>query len=61
MNVMKITNRRVHCLSAKERKVKKIKVLVVRSSLAEWLEKQKDLLPKNIELIVPKEGTDEEI
>lgn len=58
---MKITHRRVHCLSAKERKVKKIKVLVVRASLAEWLEKQKDLLPKNIELIVPKEGTDEEI
>jgi len=48
-------------LSAKEKKVIKIKVLVIRSTLAEWLEKQKDLLPENLELIVPKEGTDEEI
>ncbi|NHJ31456.1 MAG: hypothetical protein FK732_01210 [Asgard group archaeon] len=61
MCVMKTTHLKVHCHSVKEKKVKKIKILVVRPTLAEWFEKQKDLFPSNIELIVPKEGTDEEI
>ena len=60
-NVRKTTHQKEHCLSVREKKVKKIKVLVVRPTLGEWLEKQKDSLPENIELIVPKEGTDEEI
>ncbi|MFW9822446.1 MAG: 2-hydroxyacid dehydrogenase [Candidatus Thorarchaeota archaeon] len=38
-----------------------MKVLVVRSYLKEWIAKQKDLLPDNIELIVPEEGTEDEL
>ncbi|MFX1252472.1 MAG: 2-hydroxyacid dehydrogenase [Promethearchaeota archaeon] len=38
-----------------------LKVLVVRPNLAERIVKQKDLLPGNIEIIVPEKGTDEEL
>ena len=38
-----------------------LKVLVVRAGIEDWLKKQIDLLPENIEFIVPKEGTDEEL
>jgi len=35
--------------------------VVVRSYLSGWIAKQKDLLPDNIELIVPEKGTEEEL
>ena len=38
-----------------------MKVLVVRSYLADWIAKQKELLPENIELITPEKGTEEEL
>ncbi|MHA1365816.1 MAG: hypothetical protein ACTSXA_04985 [Candidatus Heimdallarchaeota archaeon] len=38
-----------------------MKVLIIRPTIAEWLTKQEGLLNKNVELIVPEEGTDEEI
>ena len=38
-----------------------MKVLVVRSYLSDWIAKQKDLLPDNVELITPEKGTDEEL
>jgi phosphoglycerate dehydrogenase-like enzyme len=38
-----------------------LKVLVVRRDIAEWLKKQKTLLPDFIKTIVPEKGTDEEI
>jgi phosphoglycerate dehydrogenase-like enzyme len=38
-----------------------MKVLVVRSYLKNWITKQKDLLPKNVELITPEEGNEEEL
>ncbi len=38
-----------------------MKVLIIRSTIADWLTKQENLLHKDIELLVPKEGTDEEI
>ncbi|MBY8984489.1 MAG: hypothetical protein KGD65_05465 [Candidatus Lokiarchaeota archaeon] len=38
-----------------------MKVLVVRSYLADWIAKQKDLLPDNVELIIPEKGTEEEL
>ena len=38
-----------------------MKVLVVRSYLSDWIAKQKDLLPDNVELIVPEKGTEEEL
>ncbi|HEC37532.1 hypothetical protein LCGC14_2050940 [marine sediment metagenome] len=38
-----------------------MKVLVVRSYLSKWIEKQKDLLPGNVELIIPETGSEEEL
>jgi len=38
-----------------------MKVLVVRSYLSDWIAKQKDLLPDNVELITPEKGTEEEL
>ncbi|MHA1557518.1 MAG: hypothetical protein ACTSPM_11370 [Candidatus Heimdallarchaeota archaeon] len=38
-----------------------MKVLIIRPTIADWLSKQEGLLSKDIELITPKEGTDEEI
>ena len=38
-----------------------MKVLVVRSYLSDWIAKQKDLLPENVELITPEKGTEEEL
>jgi len=38
-----------------------MKVLVVHSYLSDWIAKQTDLLPDNIELIVPEKGTEEEL
>jgi phosphoglycerate dehydrogenase-like enzyme len=38
-----------------------MKVLVVRSYLANWIKNQKNLLPENIELIIPEKGTEEEL
>ncbi len=38
-----------------------MKVLIIRPTIAEWLTNQEGLLNKDVELIVPKEGTDEEI
>ncbi|MHA1932252.1 MAG: hypothetical protein ACW96X_06905, partial [Promethearchaeota archaeon] len=38
-----------------------MKVLVVRSYLSDWIAKQKDLLPDNVEFIVPERGTEEEL
>lgn len=38
-----------------------MKVLVVNSYLVDWIRKQKDLLPENVELITPEKGTEEEL
>jgi phosphoglycerate dehydrogenase-like enzyme len=38
-----------------------MKVLVVRSYLKDWIERQKHLLPDNIEFITPEEGTEDEL
>jgi phosphoglycerate dehydrogenase-like enzyme len=38
-----------------------MKVLVVRPFLSEWIASQKDLLPENIEFIIPEKGTEEEL
>ncbi len=38
-----------------------MKVLIIRPTIADWLSKQEGLLSKDIELITPKEGTDEEV
>jgi phosphoglycerate dehydrogenase-like enzyme len=38
-----------------------MKVLVVRAYLSDWIAKQKDLLPDDIELITPEKGTEEEL
>ena len=38
-----------------------MKVLVVRPSLSDWIARQKDLLPDEVELIIPKKGTEEEL
>ena len=38
-----------------------MKVLVVRSYLSDWIAKQKDLLPEDVELITPEKGTEEEL
>ncbi|MHA2181350.1 MAG: NAD(P)-dependent oxidoreductase [Promethearchaeota archaeon] len=35
--------------------------MVVHSYLSDWISKQKDLLPDNVELIVPEKGADEEL
>ncbi|MFW9873946.1 MAG: NAD(P)-dependent oxidoreductase [Candidatus Thorarchaeota archaeon] len=38
-----------------------MKILMVVSFLKDWIAKQKDLLPDNIEFITPEEGTEEEL
>ncbi|MHA2284021.1 MAG: NAD(P)-dependent oxidoreductase [Promethearchaeota archaeon] len=38
-----------------------MKVLVVRPYLSDWIARQKDLLPNDVELITPEKGTEEEL
>jgi len=38
-----------------------MKVLVVHSYLSDWIARQKDLLPDDVEFITPEKGTDEEL